>query len=99
MPKLGSLQEWVCLATLERLEDIEYAKFRASSQLVIDKSEGMKAFNEYMELAFPTFATKQRERQKLMLEALRQSVAKGPLHIQEVEKPRVESRIRTVLKE
>jgi len=60
-PPKGSLQEWCLIYLLERLEDIEHAKFRALAQLSVDKEEGAKAFEDYLQIAFPTLALKRKK--------------------------------------
>ncbi len=56
---------------LNRLEDIEHAKFRALAQLSIDAEEGAKAFEDYLSIAFPSLAMrkkKQAEESKKVLD-------------------------------
>lgn len=60
-PPKGSLQEWCLIYLLERLEDIEHAKFRALAQLIADKEEGAKAFEDYLQVAFPTLALRRQK--------------------------------------
>jgi hypothetical protein len=70
-PSRGSLQEWCLIFLLERLEDIEHAKFRALAQLNIDAEEGAKAFEDYLTVAFPSLALrrkKQSEENKRVLD-------------------------------
>lgn len=61
-PPRGSLQEWCLIYLLDRLEDIEHAKFRALAQIGVDKEAGAKAFGEYLEIAFPSIALRKRKK-------------------------------------
>lgn len=60
-PQKGSLQEWCLIYLLDRLEDIEHAKFRALAQLIVDKEEGAKAFEDYLMIAFPSLALRRKK--------------------------------------
>ena len=80
-PRLGSLQEWVLILTLDRLEDIEHARFRALAQLIADKEKGVEAFEDYMKIAFPSLEGRKSAQKEQAKEALKQWVATGPLKV------------------
>ena len=76
-----------------KLESIEHARFRAISQIVIDKDKGISAFEEYMKLAFPYLeATKKREREG-HVEHLKKWVGKGPMAIRALPQANLKSRV------
>lgn len=78
---------------LMKLESIEHARFRAISQIVIDKEKGISAFEEYMKLAFPYLeATKRRERQG-HVEHLKSWVGRGPMAIRALPQANLKSRV------
>ena len=77
-----------------KLETIEHARFRALAQIIIDQEKGVRAFEEYMKLAFPYLeAVKTRDKDKL-LEVLRREVRRGPLMITPMKQPMVHSRLK-----
>lgn len=64
---------------LVQLETIEHARFRALSQIVIDKEKGVEAFEEYMKLAFPYLSSMKRRDKDEALAKLNEAVRQGPL--------------------
>jgi len=88
---------------LDRLEDIEHAKFRALAQLQVDHEKGIEAFEDYMHRAFPSLEAKKKRKKDKILEALRHEVSKGPIKVtpQPMPKPtksKLVNRIREVKK-
>lgn len=80
-PPRGSLQEWALIFLLDRLEDIEHARFRALAQLLIDKKEGAKAFEDYISVAFPSQAIRNKKKNDDIKVALQDWVKKGPMKV------------------
>jgi hypothetical protein len=85
-PPKGSLQEWVLILYLDRVEAIEHAKFRALAQILLlqgaeDQGPGLEAFDDYMKQAFPNAETKKQKKHEMMLEALKEWVGLGALGV------------------
>jgi hypothetical protein len=80
-PRTGSLLEWVLILTLDRLEDVEHARFRALAQLIVDKDQGVEAFEDYMRIAFPAMEARKQTRSNMAKELLAQELARGPLKV------------------
>jgi hypothetical protein len=71
---------------LDRVEDIEHAKFRALVQALMtvgaeNQEAGVNAFEDYMNKAFPTLKNKKKKKEELAREVLKQWVGHGPLGI------------------
>lgn len=87
------------MLTLDRLEDIEHARFRAQAQIMLtinaDKQDaGIEAFEDYMNVAFPTLKTKKKKTAERAHEALRSWIAQGPLNVTPMAQPvRAKSRM------
>lgn len=80
-PPQGSLQEWALIFLLDRLEDIEHARFRALAQIIVDKEEGAKAFEDYMNIAFPSLAQRKKKREEQMKKLLTAWTSIGGLKV------------------
>jgi hypothetical protein len=85
-PPKGSLQEWVLILYLDRVEAIEHAKFRALAQILLvagsdDQSAGTEAFEDYMKQAFPNAETRKKKKQEDMMNALKEWVGLGALGV------------------
>jgi hypothetical protein len=80
-PPRGSLQEWALIFLLDRLEDIEHARFRALAQLTIDKKEGVKAFEDYMNIAFPSLAIRKKQKEEETKAVMKAWVGRGPMKV------------------
>ena len=93
-PPRGSLQEFALILLLDRLEDIEHAKFRALAQIMVEKDAGIKAFNEYTKVAFPSAEQRKNTEADQMAKLLKDWVAKGPMKIKPMEEPRGRSRLK-----
>lgn len=78
-PPKGSLQEWALIFLLDRIEDIEHARFRALAQIIIDKEVGVEAFEDYMRIAFPSMQQRKKKRDDVMKDALAAWIGSGPL--------------------
>lgn len=83
-PPPGSLQEWVCLLVMDRLENIEHARFRALAQLLIESGsetheQGLEAFEDYMNIAFPGTANKKKKEKDKILDQLKWWINRGPM--------------------
>lgn len=94
-PEFGSLRESVLTLLQMKLETIEHARFRALSQIVIDKEKGVEAFEEYMKLAFPYLEAAKKQDRKAILERLQKEVYKGPIVVTPMEMPKMKSRVST----
>lgn len=87
-PPSGSLQESALILLLMKLESVEHARFRALAQIQIDSESGVKAFEEYMAMAFPYLeATKRRDKVDHM-KLLAKEVSRGPLTVTAVASPK-----------
>lgn len=73
------------ILVLDRLEDTEHARFRALSQLIVDKEEGIKAFEDYIKVAFPSHASRKKEEASEAAKALRDWVKVGQLKVTPME--------------
>ena len=80
---------------LNRLEDIEHARFRALAQLIADKEEGIKAFEKYMQIAFPALALQKRQKDEETKKVLAQWLARGPMRVTPITPPTIRSRMMT----
>lgn len=66
---------------LDRLEDIDHAKYLALVQVIIDKEAGIKAFEKYMTIAFPSLALRKKEQSEEMRKVLEEWVGRGPIKV------------------
>lgn len=76
-----------------KLEAIEHARFRALSQLIIDKDKGIDAFEEYMKVAFPYLAAGKKHEREWFTNRVKEEIARGPMGIRPMVAPRMRSRI------
>lgn len=74
-------------------ETIEHAKFRALSQIIIDKDKGIEAFEEYMKLAFPYLEATKKKEKKDHIKLLQHEVSRGALTVRPVQDSKLKSRI------
>lgn len=88
-PKPGSIRESVLLQALMMQENIDHAKFRALAQVVIDQTQGIEAFEEYMKLAFPYLETVKKRDKEEVLRVMLEEIKKGPLQATSQEGPKV----------
>ena len=100
-PPSGSLQEYVLLLYLDRVEDIEHAKFRALAQMVLtigaeNQESGIKAFEDYMNKAFPNLRTKTKKKHDQMMDVLKNWVSQGPLAVKPLGNPDAKARSKMV---
>jgi len=96
-PQPGSLREWVLILLVNRLEDIEHARFRALAQLIVDKETGVKAFEDYMKIAFPGMEARKKAQEQEVFDALKREVGRGPLKVTPLSTPKVRSKIQQQL--
>jgi len=94
-PKRGSLQEWALIFLLDRLEDIEHARFRALAQILVDKEEGAKAFEDYMKISFPSLALRKKKRDEQIHQALKSWTSIGGLKVTALPTPTGRSKMKT----
>jgi hypothetical protein len=91
---MGSLQEWCLIFLLDRLEDIEHAKFRALAQLQLDQESGVKAFEDYLNIAFPGLAMKRKKRDEESKKVLDWWTGLGGLKVRPMIPERGKSRVK-----
>jgi len=70
---------------MDRLESIEHARFRALAQLTVEANsdtheQGLKAFEDYMRIAFPGLASKKQKEEDRVVEQLKWWIGRGPLN-------------------
>jgi hypothetical protein len=92
-PPKGSLQEWCLIFLLERLEDIEHAKFRALAQIGVDKEEGAKAFEQYLNIAFPSLALKRKQQDEETKKVLNWWTSFKSIEVVPLVPPKIKSRV------
>jgi len=97
LPPQGTLQESVIILLLMKIENIEHARFRALAQLIIDKDSGVKAFEEYMKIAFPYMEASKREERNKHIELLKREMGffKHGIGVRALPQPKVRSRVKT----
>lgn len=71
---------------LDRVEDVEHAKFRALAQILLtanaeDQQPGVDAFDEYLSKAFPGSEGKKNRRHTEMMAALKEWAGLGPIGV------------------
>jgi hypothetical protein len=93
-PRPGSLQEWVVILTMYRLEDVEHARFRALAQLIVSKEKGIEAFEDYMRIAFPALESRKKEKAEEAHKALQAWIGSGPLKVTPLQPPTARSRLK-----
>jgi hypothetical protein len=94
-PRFGSLREWVLILTLHRLEDVEHAKFRALAQVTLDKDQGVKAFEDYMKIAFPYLEGRKKAQKDEAKGALKKWISEGAFKITPVVQNNIRSKLKT----
>lgn len=94
-PPKGSVRESILIMYVMHKEEAEHAKFRALAQLLVDKEAGVKAFEEYFDLAFP-HVKKEAQREGMSLaKALQKEVSRGPIAVSKVgDNKKVRSRLK-----
>lgn len=92
-PRIGSLQESVLTLLQMKLEAIDHARFRALSQIIVDKEKGVAAFEEYMKIAFPYLEASKKKERASSVEHLKQWVNSGPIHVKPLQMPNLKSRV------
>lgn len=80
-PKVGSLREWVLILLLHKLEDIEHARLRAVVQVLVDRKQGVEAFEDYMKIAFPYLEGRKRREKEDAKKLLASWITEGPLKV------------------
>lgn len=80
---------------LDRLEDIEHARYLALVQVIIDKEEGVKAFESYMQIAFPSLAHRKKLRDEEVKKVLDWWVKKGPMRVTPLTPPTLHSKLKS----
>jgi hypothetical protein len=79
----------------DRLEDIEHARFRALAQLLIDKTEGAKAFEAYIKIAFPSAEQRKKQQDQNLKKILFDWTSRGPLKVTPIAEPRATSKMKS----
>ena len=92
-PRKGSLRELVLRLLTTMKEEAEFLKWRAIGMLIIDKTKGAEAFDEYEKSAFPYIEKDKAKSHNDTIGILKREVARGPLAIKKLEKKKVRSRL------
>jgi hypothetical protein len=77
-----------------KLESIEHARFRALAQILINQEAGGKAFDEYLELAFPYMGVAKKRDKSTAIDAMKKWVGGGPLQVQALPQPTLRSKLK-----
>lgn len=93
-PKRGSVRESALLLFVMMQDNIQHAQLRALAQILVDKTEGMKAFQEYMEIAFPYLKTVKSREVSAIMDVMRREAAIGPLVITKKHEKTIDSRLK-----
>ena len=96
-PPVGSLRELALILLLDRLEDIEHAKFRALAQVTLDKKKGVEAFEDYIKVAFPTLTARKEKKRQAARDQLMRWVKTGPLKVTPVNQAAPKSKLHSRL--
>jgi len=94
-PSKGSLQEWALIFLLDKLEDIEHARYLALVQVLINKEEGVKAFGDYMKIAFPSLALRKNQKEEETKAVLNWWTKRGPMKITPLAPLTLKSKLKT----
>ena len=94
-PPKGSLQEWALIFLLDKLEDIEHARYLALVQVIINKDEGIKAFDEYMKIAFPSLAARKNQQEEATKKVLKWWTKSGPIKVTPLAPLTLKSKLKT----
>ena len=79
---------------LMKLEGVEHARTRALAQILMNQEAGVKAFEEYMEVAFPYMeAAKGRDKVEAM-KAMKDFVEAGPFGVRPLPTPKMRSKLK-----
>jgi hypothetical protein len=73
---------------LNRLEDIEHARLRSVVQVLVNKEEGAKAFEDYMKVAFPYLEGRKKQEKEDARESLMRWVKSGPMTVTPMQEPK-----------
>ena len=79
-----------------RKEEIEHLRFSAQFTLALDKKEGVKAYEQYFDYAFPYLKSQAATEDADIKAFLKKEVARGPVAIRQIvpAKKRMRSRLR-----
>lgn len=86
---------------LDRLEDIEHARFRALAQIILvsgseKQDAGIEAFEDYMKIAFPSLEQRKETKKQQARNALMSWIKEGPLKVTALSQPgRANSRLKS----
>ncbi len=89
------MQEWALIFLLDRLEDIEHARYLALVQVIVNKEEGVKAFDEYMNIAFPSLALRKKQREDETKKVLKWWTKRGPIKVTSLAPLTLKSKLKT----
>lgn len=86
---------------LDRVEDIEHARFRALAQILLtvgadDQEAGIEAFGEYMKRAFPNSENKNKKKEEQMMDALKEWTNMGPIGVTPMATPSAKGKSKMV---
>lgn len=80
-PPRGSPRESLLLLYVLKKDHVEYAKFRALAQAMVNKEKGPEAFDEFRKTAFPWVETQQKRDRESHIKLLTDEIKKGSLSI------------------
>jgi len=100
-PQKGSLRESVLIVVLQRLEDIEHARWKALVQILVEASQndvkqGLKAWEQYTQIAFPYLEAQKKQQSKHIKQLMDQEMSRGPVAVTSLLPNR---RVRSTLKQ
>jgi hypothetical protein len=94
-PPIGSLQEWVLISVIDKIEVTDLSKFRALAQLIVDKDKGIEAFEEYIKIAFPGVESAKNREKSDVHKQLKNWTESGAIRITPMEEPGGRSKMKT----
>ncbi len=97
LPPKGSIQESVLIILHFKQEEINHARLRALSQILMDKEKGIEAFEAYMKSAFPWIESSKNRDRASQIKKLQEEVNKGPMSVQPLWQKPIKSRLKAKL--
>lgn len=95
LPPRGSIQESVLIVLQLKQEEVNHARMRALSQIMIDKDKGVETFEEYMRAAFPWVESSRKKERADQIRKLQEEVNRGPMSVQPLWQKPIRSRLKT----
>jgi len=96
-PEPGSLQESALILFVLQEDLREFTRLKLLIQAVVDKEEGLKAFNDFTGEAFPYIeATRKKDKQQ-HIETLMKELKRGVLAVKPIQEEKMRSRLKSRL--